>query len=350
MMFFKEFQEQLLENSMKKKPFFISRTNFDGTEAESENFVSVGVFLHPIDPEWNIVRVEVEMYRNSNLITCGVINIKKKLFLPFFFIQLEPNGPLDITKENIKDVYRTVMLKGFFNAVDLLFHEDGSIDREEVNSILPPHSLKITYQPHLIAGAAGVLFSSGNNDLPFVEFCRSLLTDHNHWYSEVETQLSKCCITEEMIARCVFCERVQKQLAYMDLIHEIVFANDFVMINDLYHLAKAMQFAKHKLSEAPKAHVDAASGALKKLKTLKGKAQIKVCYTTKTEPNLCDFYDKAEFFTKISPLGIVGSTASREITSYNFEMHSWDQIKEIKCGKAVLFPIKSGGINHGSQH
>lgn len=341
LVFSKELQEQLLEYGENKTPYFMGRTAFYLNVQAPVEFENIGIFLHPVDRKGTIIKVETEMYREHSLLTSAVLNIKERLLIPFVDIQLE-DGPITRTAENFREVYKKVMLKAFFQMVDLLFFEDGSIDCDEMDAILP-HSLCYTRRDHLIAGAAGILFASGNEKLTYHQFCKNLLTDHNLWYASVEQHISDCCITDDMIARCALLSGTEKELAYLEIIRTMIFNNNFALVDDLYLLARTMQEAKKELLVAPQKNIQAARNAVTKLNALKDRNYvIKVFIQSKTYGVSTEeiYITKDEFLTKLSPLGIVGTTSSRDINQYNFILYSWDEITKIKYGNAILYQAK----------
>ena len=341
MVFSKELQEQILEYGKNKTPYFMGRTTFYSNAMAPVEPENVGFFLHPVDRKGTIIKVETEMYREHSLLTSAVLNIKEGLLIPFLDIQLE-DGPITRTAENFREIYKKVILKAFFQMVDLLFLEDGSIDCDEMDAILP-HSLCYTRRDHLIAGAAGILFAAGNEKLTYHQFCKNLLSDHNLWYAAVEQHISDCCITDDMIAKCAMLSGTEKELAYLEIIRTMIFNNDFTLVDDLYQLARSMQEARKELSEAPQENIQAARSTIAKLNSLKDRNYIiKVFIQSKTYGvNTEEFYNKKEkFFTKLSPLGIVGSTSSRDINQYNFILYSWNEITKIKYGNAILYQAK----------
>lgn len=341
LVFSKELQEQLLEYGKNKTPYFMGRTTFYSNAMAPVEPENVGFFLHPVDQKGTIIKVETEMYHEHSLLTSAVLNIKERLLIPFLDIQLE-DGPITRTAENFRETYKKVMLRALFQMVDLLFCEDGAIECDEMDAILP-HCLSFTRRENLVAGAAGILFAAGGEKLTYHQFCKNLLTDFNHWYAAVEQHISDCCITDDMIAKCAMLSGAEKELAYLEIIRTMVFHNNFTLVDDLYQLARSMQEAKKELGKAPKENIQAAKSAITKLNSLKDRNYvIKVFIQSKTY-GVCteEFYNKKEeFLTKLSPLGIVGTTMSRDITQNNFILYSWNEITKIKYGNAILYQAK----------
>lgn len=284
----------------------------------------------------DVVFVEVEDPRYGVLKPCGFFARGQKIFLPMPSSVVLEKGPLHLGK-NLVEVYKERVVETFFQVVRIAFHEDGSLDDEEI-PITVARVPAGNIEEYLIMAAAGVLFQ--NEDTSFEEYLEKILSSPGKWFPEVETVLNKVNMNLNLLAKCELLTGVKREAIFGQMRRILFDFENNRIIRSLCCLSDVRSDALARL-KSNQAHSKETIALIDAIAKGNLKYNIKVQAQKRGQGCIEEIFQKEDFLCRLSPLGVVGNLPSiKGRDPAPPPVYYWDEIAHIKQGNTFLYRRK----------